>query len=245
MPGARGAGRGQALVGGEAGRGQARVWGPRVVRRGAGRGPGAGRGRARLWSRALVGAMRGLGPAQVWTARVWGDAGRGPGAGLGNRRGSGEAQVGDQAVGAARGSGAGRWSGRRGSGAGRGSGARRGSGTARVGGEARVWGQARVGGQAQVGDDALVGSTRHVVTVGPVGSEYRHVTVWRHQDGTARITAGCWTGTPGELAVRIAPGGGHDWPKATEGRWRADYEAVIALARARQAEWVAELSVVG
>lgn len=46
-------------------------------------------------------------------------------------------------------------------------------------------------------------------------------------------------GSTGELAERIAPGGAHGWPKATEGRWRADYEAVIALARARQAEWAA------
>jgi hypothetical protein len=112
------------------------------------------------------------------------------------------------------------------------------SDNARVSGDARVFDNALVSGDAWVGD-AEVRAPRHVLTVGPIGSVQRTVTIWRHQDGTARITAGCWTGTPGELAERIAPGGEHGWPAKDEGRWRADYEAVVALARARQAEWAA------
>ena len=53
------------------------------------------------------------------------------------------------------------------------------------------------------------------------------------------VVAGCWSGTLDELADRISPDGPHGWGEDAE-RWRADYGAVIAMARVRVAEWEAE-----
>ena len=53
------------------------------------------------------------------------------------------------------------------------------------------------------------------------------------------VVAGCWAGTLNELAGRISPDGPHGWGEDAE-RWRADYGAVIAMARVRVAEWEAE-----
>ena len=122
---------------------------------------------------------------------------------------------------------------------------------ARVFGSAQVFGSARVYDSAEVCDSARVtgqgdiASTRHVLTVGPVGSEDRTVTIHRHYDGPDStrwghlVVAGCWSGTLDELAERITPDGAHGWGENAE-RWRADYLAVIAVARVRVAEWEAE-----
>ena len=59
------------------------------------------------------------------------------------------------------------------------------SGTARVSGTALVYGDARVYGDAQVTD------TRHVLTVGPVGSENQTITMWRTANGHG-LSVGCW-----------------------------------------------------
>ena len=123
--------------------------------------------------------------------------------------------------------------------------------SARVSGDARVYGNARVSSSARVHGNALISGnadlarSRHVLTLGPVGSGDRTVTIHRHYDGPSaakwghRINAGCWSGTLGELADRIA-GDGHGWPAGLVDRCRADYRAVIVVARIRVAEWEAE-----
>ena len=113
-------------------------------------------------------------------------------------------------------------------------------GNARVSGDAWVYGNARVSGNAQVSGDAWVSKTRHYLTVGPVGSEDRTVTICRTRadDTTGHyVQAGCWAGTVDQLAERVASA----WPDLSEKkrtRYRAEYEAVIALARPRIERWV-------
>lgn len=97
-------------------------------------------------------------------------------------------------------------------------------------------GTAWVFGDARVFDGARVYAARHVATPGPVGSENRTATIYRDKDGTARIVAGCWTGTPDELAERIKGA----WPDANPAdrqAWASDYKTVIKLARRREKEW--------
>ena len=119
------------------------------------------------------------------------------------------------------------------------------SGNARIFDSARVYGDARVHGNALISGNADLARSRHVLTLGPVGSGDRTVTIHRHYDGPSaakwghRINAGCWSGTLGELADRIA-GDGHGWPAGLVDRCRADYRAVIVVARIRVAEWEAE-----
>ena len=104
-----------------------------------------------------------------------------------------------------------------------------------------VYGRAEVYGQAQVYGQGDIASTRHYLTVGPVGSEDRTVTVHRHYDGPGStvwghlVVAGCWQGMLDELAARIADRT-HGWREDVS-RWRADYESLIAFARPRVAEW--------
>ena len=117
--------------------------------------------------------------------------------------------------------------------------------TAQVYDRARVYGQAQVYGQAEVSRQGDIASTRHYLTIGPVGSEDRTVTVHRHYDGPNSATwghlviAGCWMGTLDELEARIAVDGDHEW-SGDVSRWRSDYVGIIALARHRVAEWAAE-----
>ena len=116
---------------------------------------------------------------------------------------------------------------------------------AQVYGRARIYGQAQAYGQAQVYGQGDIASTRHYLTIGPVGSEDRTVTVHRHYDGPNSATwghlviVGCWQGTIDELVARIAMDGDHEW-SGDASRWRSDYEGVIALARPRVAEWASE-----
>ena len=105
--------------------------------------------------------------------------------------------------------------------------------TTNIGPNARVYGR---------GD---IASTRHYLTIGPVGSGDHTVTVHRHYDGPNsttwghRVVDGCWQGTLNELAARIATDGDHRW-SGDVSRWRADYEGLIAFAQPRVAEWAAE-----
>ena len=111
-------------------------------------------------------------------------------------------------------------------------------GSARVSGTARVCGTAHVSGTARVSGTAQVEHPRHVLTVGPVGSEHRTVTAYRTEDGH-EVAAGCWSGTVDELTARIADPA-VAWPDAGAAdreRWQADYEAVVALVRGRVTEW--------
>ena len=117
--------------------------------------------------------------------------------------------------------------------------------TAYIARTARVSGQAQVRGRAQVSGQGDIASARHYFTVGPVGSEDRTVTVHRHYDGPGStvwghlVVAGCWSGRLDALAARIAADRTHGW-RGDVSRWRADYEALIAFARPRVAEWEAE-----
>ena len=117
--------------------------------------------------------------------------------------------------------------------------------SAQVYDSARVYDSAWVYDRAEVSGQGDIASTRHVLTVGPVGSEDRTATIHRHYDGPDStrwghlVVAGCWSGTLDELAERISPDGAHGWDEDAE-RWRADYGAVIAMARVRVAEWEAE-----
>ena len=72
------------------------------------------------------------------------------------------------------------------------------------------------------------------------GIDHRHYdgpnsTTWGHL-----IIAGCWEGTADQLDHRIHDEGEHGWDRDDIDLWRTDYEGVIALARARTAEWAAE-----
>ena len=110
------------------------------------------------------------------------------------------------------------------------------TGTARVSDTAWVSGNATVSDTATVSGGARVSGARHVTTLGPVGSENRTATIYRNKDGAARIVAGCWTGTPDELAERIMDA----WPDANPAdrkAWTSDYKTVIKLARKREKGW--------
>ena len=122
------------------------------------------------------------------------------------------------------------------------------SGSAQVSDSAQVTGSARVYGSARVARRGDIADTRHVLTIGPVGSEGRHVTIHRHYDGPDSTTwghlivAGCWEGTADQLATRVASDP-KEWSAAEETArqlYRADYQLVIAAARARAEEWADE-----
>ena len=118
--------------------------------------------------------------------------------------------------------------------------------TAQVTDTALVTDNARVTGTARVTGRGDISSTHHFLTVGPMGSEDRYVTVHRHYGGPDSrvwghlIVAGCWKGTLDELDARIHSGGEHGWNDDEADRSRADYEAFIAYARHRVVEWEAE-----
>lgn len=127
-------------------------------------------------------------------------------------------------------------------------------GNALVGGNSWVADHSQVGGNAQVGGNSRIGgyadvqSTHHYLTIGPIGTERRYVTISRQRPTDGRwghqIVAGCWSGTCDELAARIAdpdtawPGAGpSDADRLTA---RREYEAALVLMRARVATWEAE-----
>lgn len=118
-------------------------------------------------------------------------------------------------------------------------------GSALVTGSAWVYGSAEVYGAALVSGRGDIAHTRHWLTVGPLGSANRAMTIHRHYDGPDTDTwghlviAGCWSGTLNQLAARIA-GDDHGWTPDQAAQWRADYEAAITYARIRVSEWEAE-----
>ena len=65
------------------------------------------------------------------------------------------------------------------------------SGAAWVFGAARVSGDAEVFGAAQVSGNARVSTSRHVLTVGPIGSEDQTLTLFRTETGYG-VSVGCW-----------------------------------------------------
>ena len=106
-------------------------------------------------------------------------------------------------------------------------------GIARVYGNAWVYGNAQVSGNAWVSGNAQVSGIRHVLTVGPLGSENQFMTVAPHVDGLDAdpvCTVGCWTGRLSELKTEVeARGAEQFWP---------EYKAARKLARLRQQEWL-------
>lgn len=102
------------------------------------------------------------------------------------------------------------------------------AGDARVYGDAQVYGNARVYGNAWVAGNAWVSGGRHVLTIGPIGSEDKTITAWR-TDGGHGLSVGCWENHQiDELAAEVlrrAPG------------YVAEYAAAEALIRVRIAEW--------
>lgn len=125
---------------------------------------------------------------------------------------------------------------------------------------ARVLGSARVSytsvnGGANINGRGDIFDERHHLTIGPIGSEGRTITLHRHYDGPGstvwghRVVAGCWNsgrgGTVEEFRERVwsAYGpGGHppDHISSTDAeRYRVEYLAAANLMAARVAEWEA------
>jgi hypothetical protein len=88
---------------------------------------------------------------------------------------------------------------------------------------------ARVDGNARVGGNARVSHVRHVLTVGPVGSENQHATLYPTPDGPG-VTVGCWTGMLDDLIAEAERRGCS--PELIN-----EYRLVEALFRHRVTEW--------
>ena len=105
--------------------------------------------------------------------------------------------------------------------------------TAYVGPDAQVSGSARVYGSARVCGSAWVKHPRHVLTVGPIGSEDKTITVFRSDTGHG-IAVSCWcdpASTVEDLAAEVQR-------RAPE--HAAEYAAVEVLVRLRINEWEQE-----
>ncbi|MGO2634673.1 MAG: hypothetical protein ACTH9H_13095, partial [Galactobacter sp.] len=112
------------------------------------------------------------------------------------------------------------------------------SGSAWVSGNAQVHGNARVYGNAWVYGDAQVSNLRHILVVGPIGSEGVTSTLHRTTTGHA-LHVGCWhNGTldtlPAEVERRAKHWEGSDAQKEA---WREQYDALRCLGRATVAQW--------
>ena len=102
---------------------------------------------------------------------------------------------------------------------------------ARVSGNAWVSGNALVHGNAWVSSYARVYDPRHVLTVGPIGSENQYATLARTETGHT-LTIGCWQdGTLDTLKAEVMKRAPQCWP---------EYKAARALLRLRAAEWDTE-----
>ena len=104
-------------------------------------------------------------------------------------------------------------------------------GSAQVYGNARVYGNAQVSGNAWVSGNARVEAPRHVLTVGPIGSEDQYATLARTEAGHL-LTVGCWrNGTIDDLKAEVMRRAPQCWP---------EYREVRRLLRLRLAGWDAE-----
>ena len=104
------------------------------------------------------------------------------------------------------------------------------SGTAQVSETARVSGAAEVSGNARVFGAAWVSTSRHVLTVGPIGSEDQTLTLFRTETGYG-VSVGCWHpdgATLDDLTAEVQ----RRAPDHAD-----EYEAAMALCRVRIAEW--------
>ena len=102
---------------------------------------------------------------------------------------------------------------------------------ARVYGSAQVYDSAQVYGNARVSGNARVEAPRHVLTVGPIGSEDQYATLARTEAGHL-LTVGCWrNGTIDDLKAEVMRRAPQCWP---------EYREVRRLLRLRLAGWDAE-----
>ena len=107
------------------------------------------------------------------------------------------------------------------------------SGNAQVSGTAQVSGNAWVFGSAEVSGNAWVSSPRHVLTVGPIGSEDQTLTLFRTEAGYG-VGVGCWHpdgATLDDLTAEVQ----RRAPDHAD-----EYEAAMALCRVRIEEWDAQ-----
>ena len=103
-------------------------------------------------------------------------------------------------------------------------------GNAWVSGDAQVFGTAQVCGNAWVCGNAEVSGSRHVLTVGPIGSEDQTLTLFRTETGYG-VSVGCWHpdgATLDDLTAEVQ----RRAPQHAD-----EYEAAMALCRVRIAEW--------
>ena len=99
---------------------------------------------------------------------------------------------------------------------------------AQISGNAQVSGAAQVFGHAQVSGAAWISEVRHVLTLGPIGSEHQTVTLWRTADAHG-LSVGCWRDhTIDELRDEVMRRAPQCWP---------EYRLVRKLLRLRAAEW--------
>ena len=106
-------------------------------------------------------------------------------------------------------------------------------GAAWVSGAAQVSGNAWVFGSAEVSGNAWVSSPRHVLTVGPIGSEDQTLTLFRTEAGYG-VGVGCWHpdgATLDDLTAEVQ----RRAPDHAD-----EYEAAMALCRVRIEEWDAQ-----
>ena len=104
---------------------------------------------------------------------------------------------------------------------------------AHVSGAAQVSGNAWVFGSAEVSGNAWVSSPRHVLTVGPIGSEDQTLTLFRTEAGYG-VGVGCWHpdgATLDDLTAEVQ----RRAPDHAD-----EYEAAMALCRVRIEEWDAQ-----
>ena len=120
-------------------------------------------------------------------------------------------------------------------------------GYARVFGDARVYGYAHVSGDAWVYGDARVygnasvSRPEHVLTVSPIGSEQNTATLHRTTTGHA-LHVGCWKHGTLDTLMGEVERRAENWnaPDHTKTAWRAQYDALHALATATIALWETE-----
>lgn len=97
----------------------------------------------------------------------------------------------------------------------------------------------------EFGSDADIRGPRDYLHVGPIGSENRHISLYRTVGGGHRVICGCWNsekdirgGTIDEFAARVEQVYGDDDPELFLNKTYHDqYTAFIEMARSRISEW--------
>lgn len=118
------------------------------------------------------------------------------------------------------------------------------SGNAMLTGDAEIFGDTFIGGRSVVSGSAYIENPQHCITVSPIGRENAAVTITRTKDGTAQIGIGLLKAvTFEELADEVERRAIEEWDHfRTEDieTWKAQYSAVIDIARTMHRTWQAE-----